>query len=79
MISLQPTENSVRWGSESKTYSVNFNKVTMRSQSCIIFDWDDTLLASTSLARHTQKLFYKKGQLPPAELEQVKSLEKIAL
>lgn len=78
VITQDPTEDTVKFGVGDKTYNVNFKKIIMRSQTCIIFDWDDTLLASTCLARYTSKLFYKKATLPQPEADQVKALEKIA-
>jgi hypothetical protein len=45
----------------------------------IIFDWDDTLLASTCLAKYTPMMFYRKGALPRIEADQVRALEEISL
>jgi hypothetical protein len=53
ILSQQPTNKTVKFGAEEKSYNINFNKILCRSQTCIVFDWDDTLLASTCLAKFT--------------------------
>lgn len=64
---------------------MTYNKVWVKPdekpqsyQSCIIFDWDDTILCTTFITPHQRLIFDESIPFPPALAERLDELDKVA-
>lgn len=49
-----------------------------QSQTCIIFDWDDTILCTTFLAPHTQLIYEPSIKFPATLQKKLSELDEVA-
>ena len=66
--------------------NLTYKKVWLRpdeqpvvNQSCIIFDWDDTILCTTFLMPHQRLIFDESIKFPPTLAEKLNDLDIAAL